>query len=201
MGRRDIVTDDVEVMLRVRDSDRAAFAVLYERHATRVHRFFRGLGTDAHTSRDLGQETFLRIWQHRARYAATGSFPAYLLTFGRFVWLEHCRQLRKPGRRGTPIDDIIDLLTSAPLTRPDALAACSELGASLGAALSQLPDDQRMAFVLQSIQRLTAEEAASVMQCPPNTARSRKILAIKKLRASLQPIWDIESSTAGVRAR
>jgi len=186
------VDGDVELMLRVRTGDRASFAVLYERHATRVHRFFRGLGVDGHASRDLGQETFLRIWQHRARYAATGSFPAYLLTFARFVWLEHCRQLRKPGRRAAPVDDFIDRLCDGRLSRPDERALGNEIGESLNAALSALPDEQRMAFVLQSIHRLSADEAASVMQCPVNTARSRKVLAIKKLRELLQPAWDGE---------
>ena len=61
------------------------------------------------------------------------------------------------------------------------------------AALAELPEDQRLAFVLQTIEGLTADEAASVMQCPVNTARSRKILAIKKLRARLQTVWDTES--------
>jgi len=189
--------DDIELMLRVRDGDRAAFAALYERHAARVHRFFRGLGIDAHTAGDLGQETFLRIWQHRARYAATGSFPAYLLTFGRFVWLEHCRQLRKPERRGGSLDEFIEMISAAPNAQPDRCAECTEISNCVAAALARLPEDQRMAFVLQSVQRLTAEEAASVMQCPANTARSRKILAIKKLRAHLQPMWDVEMQTQG----
>jgi RNA polymerase sigma-70 factor (ECF subfamily) len=180
----------IELMLRVRGGDRAAFAVLYERHAAQVHRFFRGLGIDAHTARDLGQETFLRIWQHRARYAATGSFPAYLLTFARFVWLEHCRQMRKPGRGAGPVEELLEFLSATRMTRPDERAARSELGDSMSCAVARLPEDQRIAFVLQSVQGLTAEEAASVMQCPANTARSRKILAIKKLRAHLQPIWD-----------
>jgi RNA polymerase sigma-70 factor (ECF subfamily) len=198
-GARPIVDGAIELMLRVRGGDRAAFAVLYERHATHVHRFFCGLGTDAHSARDLGQETFLRIWQHRHRYAATGSFPAYLFTFARFVWLEHCRQLRKPGRRGDPIDELIESISATSATRPDERAARLELGESVGSALALLPEDQRMAFVLQAVHGLTAQEAASVMQCPANTARSRKILAIKKLRALLQPVWITQSCRSGGR--
>lgn len=185
----------IELMLRVRADDRAAFAVLYERHSRRVHRFLQGLGSDPQTAHDLGQETFLRIWQHRARYAATGSFPAYLLTFARYVWLEHCRHRRRRGYG--LVDELLDTVKATPAARPDERAFRMEIGDRVRAALSGLPEDQRMAFILQTIQGLSAEETASVMQCPVNTARSRKILAVKKLRVLLQPFWDTESSYIG----
>lgn len=188
----------VDLMLRVKEDDRAAFAVLYERYNRRVHGFFYGLSGDRQVSLDLGQETFLRIWKFRGRYAATGSFLAYLLTFARFVWLEHCRASRRS--RGLPpagtIDDLLEQLPERVGSQPDERARCSEMSGQIVAALNQLPEDQRMAFVLHVVQGLSTAEAASVMQCPVNTVRSRKILAVKKLRRTLRDIWNIETHRA-----
>jgi RNA polymerase sigma-70 factor (ECF subfamily) len=184
----------ISLMLRVRENDQAAFALLYGRFGQRVHSFFYGVSGDVSTSKDLTQETFLRIWKFRARYAATGSILAYLLTFARFVWLEHCRSLRRHGRPSDgPVDELIAGLAILPNLLPDARASRSELSGKIHEALKELPDEQRLAFVLQSIEGLTAEEAASVMQCPIHTARSRKILAVKKLRTSLRGVWDVNS--------
>ena len=53
-------------------------------------------------------------------------------------------------------------------------------------ALDGLPTEQRMAFVMRAIEGLSIEEIASAMQCPVNTVRSRKLLAVKKLRGVLK---------------
>lgn len=189
-------------MLRVKHGDRAAFAILHERYNRLIHSFFWGLGADSHTALDLGQETFLRIWQHRSRYAATGSFPTYALTFARFVWLEHSRSQRKGGNGS--LDDtkkLIEGLTAPSTGRPDTRAFRSEISEQIVKAMSRLPNDQREAFVLQVVHGLSAADAASVMQCPVNTARSRKILALKKLRQHLRILRNVGTDTYAGRHR
>ena len=186
----------IALMLRVRQDDQAAFGLFYGHFHRRVHYFFYGLCGNSPTSKDLTQETFLRIWKYRRRYAATGSILAYVLTFARFVWLEHCRHLRRHGQpASTPVDEFLSALCAPASAGPESRACTAELSDLIVQALTCLPDDQRMAFVLQTVQGMTAEESASVMQCPVHTARSRKILAVKKLRVSLQEVWSAERTT------
>ncbi len=183
----------IALMLRVREGDQAAFGLMYGRFQRQVHSFFYGLCGDPGTCKDLTQETFLRIWKYRARYAATGSILAYLLTFARYVWLEHCRSLRRHGQpSSTPVEEFLEGLLAPAQAGPATRAASSEISEHIVEALRGLPDEQRMAFVLLAIEGLTAADAASVMQCPVDTVRSRKILAVKKLRAALQEIWSAQ---------
>jgi len=65
-------------------------------------------------------------------------------------------------------------------------AARSELAECIFGALDELPVEQRMAFVMRNVEGLSIREIASAMQCPVNTIRSRKILAVKKLREALK---------------
>ncbi len=179
---------DVALMLEVRVGCERSFAELYRRYHRRVQDFFYGLTRDRQTSADLCQETFLRIWRVRGRYAATGSFPSYLFTFARNIWLEHRRTVRKTQRLGTldSSDTSWNLLCSPETHAPDSTAGRNELRAHLFAALDALPEEQRMVFVLRNIDGLALEEIASVMQCPVNTVRSRKLLAQKKIREWLR---------------
>ncbi|MBN2309081.1 MAG: sigma-70 family RNA polymerase sigma factor [Candidatus Hydrogenedentes bacterium] len=179
-------------MLRVRWGDECAFAELYRRYNRRLLDFFYGMSSNAHTAEDLSHETFARIWQVRRKYAATGSFPAYLFTFARNIWLEDCRRQRKQWRLGSrrSLDDGPDgvgyELAAAESYHPDRAAYRAELSSHILAALDALPDEQRMVFVMRNVEGLSITDIATVLQCPENTVRSRKILAIKKLRESLR---------------
>jgi RNA polymerase sigma-70 factor (ECF subfamily) len=175
-------------MLRVRWGDEHAFSELYHRYHRRVMNFFYGMTRSVQMSEDLCQETFLRVWKLRRKYAATGSFPAYLFAFARNVWLEQCREIKKRQRLGTRqnVDDGWQLVAAGPSARPDTAAVRSEIEERIFDALDDLPVEQRMAFVMRAIEGLSIEEIASAMQCPINTVRSRKLLAVKKLRGVLK---------------
>jgi len=86
--------------------------------------FFYGMSRSAQMSEDLCQETFLRVWKLRRKYAATGSFPAYLFAFARNVWLEQCREIKKRQRLGKRqgVDDEWQLVPACPSARPDTAA-------------------------------------------------------------------------------
>jgi RNA polymerase sigma-70 factor (ECF subfamily) len=183
-------TPDTTLMLRVRWGDERAFAELYRRYYRRLTDFFYGMGRDFQVSEDLCQETFLRVWKLRTRYAATGSFAAYLFAFARNVWLEKCRESKKRrGMRlaGTMSDGWPHVAATAS-NHPDEVAARAEVEERIFDALGRLPDEQRMVFVMRNIQGLSIEEIALAMQCPMNTVRSRKLLAIKKLREALKSL-------------
>lgn len=181
---------DIDLMLNVRGGDQDAFASLYGRYHRRVLDFFFALSRNAQTAEDLCQETFFRIWGVRRRYAATGSFPAYVFSFARNIWLEECRRFKKNSRLG--VREVADEATLPVSTdargQPDALAGRTEIEERVFAALERLPEEQRMTFVLR-LQGLSVEEISRMLDCPPNTVRSRKILAIRKLRQALQGLF------------
>lgn len=182
---------DVALMMRVGDDDEPAFAELYRRYNRRVQDFFYGLCRNSAMASDLAQETFLRVWKLRKKYAATGSFPAYLFTFARNIWLEKCREFRKVKRLGVAqsVEECMECLPAAMAWQPDEQARRLELKSIIFAALDELPEEQRMAFVMRNIDGVSLEDVASAMQCPMNTVRSRRLLAIKKLREALQAVF------------
>lgn len=182
---------DVALMLRVGKDDEPAFAELYRRYNRRLHDFFYGLSRNSAMASDLAQETFLRVWKLRKKYAATGSFPAYLFTFARNIWLEKCREFRKLQRLGTAqsMEECAEFLSAGVAWHPDEQARRHELKEAIFSALDELPEEQRMAFVMRNIEGVSLEDVASAMQCPTNTVRSRRLLAIKKLRETLHAVF------------
>jgi len=181
-------SSDTTVMLHVRWGDELAFAELYRRYYRKLMNFFYGMSRNVQISEDLCQETFLRLWRLRGRYTASGSFPAYLFAFARNVWLEKQRKTKRRRRFESlrSVDENCETVAARPLSHPDEIAASSELEQRIFDALDELPEEQRMVFVMRNIEGVSIAEIASVMQCPINTVRSRKILAVKKLRLALK---------------
>ena len=179
---------DTDLMLRVQWGSDRAFAELYQRYYRRLLDFFYGMGRDAHAAEDLCHETFLRLWQLRVRYTVSGSFTAYLFSVARRIWLERGRQERKQWRLG--VAQRLDAPGAAVLASTDPgpgdRAYGSELAERIAAAVQELPAEQRMAFVLRTVEGMSLRDIASVMQCPVNTVRSRRLLAIKRLREALR---------------
>ena len=182
---------DADLMARVQWSSERAFAELYRRYHRRLLDFFYGMGRDAHLAEDLCHETFLRIWKLRAHYTMSGMFAAYLFGVARNIWLEQRRQARKDWRLGVavPFDERVEQTSDAHQASPAAAAEFAEIDARIFAALEQLPDEQRTAFVLRTIEGLSLDDIAAVMECPVNTVRSRRLLAIKQLRALLRGLF------------
>jgi len=186
--------EDVALMMRVRGRDESAFETLFNRYQQPLLGFFYGLSRDNSLTRDLAQETFLRVWKIRKRYQASGTFPAYLFGIARMIWLESCRSAQKTWRLGQRQGEerLVDLAAS-PSEGPLFRAKRTELHGHIHDALDQLPEEQRLVFVLRSIDGLSLEDIASILDCPVNTVRSRKILAVKKLRHLLASVFEPET--------
>lgn len=187
--RKDAIGEatDVELMLRVLADDSEAFACLYRRYGRKLLDFFHAMGGHAAYAEDLCQETFLRVWRLRSRYEARGSFPGYLFAVARFVWMERRTEVyQASARRPAPGEDGEPELAAPSGGEPDALAVRSETAEWIARAVAQLPEEQRMAFVLRTVQGLPLEDIAEALDCPVNTVRSRKLLAMQKLRETLK---------------
>jgi len=175
---------DTELMRQVQRGSEPAFGALYRRHCRKLLDYFHGMTRDAQLSEDLCHETFMRIWQLRARYKASGSFVAYLFAIARHILQERYRTVRKERRVERLAESEPERLTVEPAT-PERLTYRNELGDRIAAALEELPEEQRTAFVLRTVNGLSLEEIAEVMNCPVNTVRSRRLLAVRRLRSLL----------------
>ncbi|HTV22462.1 MAG TPA: sigma-70 family RNA polymerase sigma factor, partial [Polyangiaceae bacterium] len=84
------------------------------------------------------------------------------------------------------------LSTSAPvdeaapaIATPEHELQRAELWGAIAAAVGELPDDQRAAFVLAEFHGFGLEDIASALQIPKNTVKTRLFRAREKLSRAL----------------
>lgn len=173
--------DDETLMALCAAGSERAFAALVERHTAALYRYFRAACRDPEFARDLVQETFLRVYRHRARYRPGGTFRHWLFVIA--ANLARSDRRTRSRRPTTPLQDGARL--PAPTPSPEAAAVDAERLARIRAALEHLPSAQREALRLRLLRGLSFEAVGQALGCPPATARTRVHYGLKALRARL----------------
>src|SRR5579883_307551 len=104
MERTQPPTDDVELMLRVKEGDCASFALLLERHRLSVERFLYSKVRNRALAEELAQEVFLRVYRARGGYQPTARFKAWL-----FQIAAHLGSNSRRDRRREILHDPLDI--------------------------------------------------------------------------------------------
>lgn len=156
--------------------DRAARALLFERHVDRVHRFVaRMRGSDVDAIDDLVQQTFLSAFQSAGRFHGERAI-AWL--YG--IAANHVRAYaRREIRRKRALICVSDVLPAAKSSSDAALLA------RLPEAIAGLPHDLRAAFVLVDLEGERGRDAAAALDVPEGTLWRRVFHARKALRNAL----------------
>ncbi len=175
-------------MLAYRNGEGAAFEVLYERWRGPLYRYFLRQCNHAGQADELFQDVFMRVIGAAAGYEPTAKFSTWLFRIARNRLVDHWR---KTGRE--PLDPLDaeggDGACDPPAPEaaaPHRQAEQKELGRALLAALNELPEVQREAFLLAEEGGLTLDEIASVAAVGRETIKSRLRYATAKLRSKLE---------------
>ena len=176
----DPADSDEALMRRYALGDVAAFDVLYRRHEMRVWRYLeRNIGNRA-TADELMQEVWFAVARDAARYVPSARFTTWLFTIAHHRVIDSVRTRRWE----TSLDP--DTLIADPRCGPLAEAISTDQARAVLGAVSQLPEEQRDAFLLQIEGDLGIEEIAAITASSFETTKSRLRYARTKLRELLK---------------
>ena len=159
-----------------RQGDALAFQYLYKYFSRGIYRFcLKMLGEEA-AAKDAYQETFLRVYEHRAEFRGE-NFPAWLYTIARRVCLNVIR-----SRKGNEeFDELFH--SNEECTESDVF-----LRKHIQRALDSLPDMLKEAIVLREFEGLSYQEIAEVLHIDLSLAKVRVHRARLIVRKILTPI-------------
>jgi RNA polymerase sigma-70 factor, ECF subfamily len=178
---------DEDLMARIADGDRDAFAQLYRRRRPDVFRFAVHLSGSRTIAEDVTQDVFMAVIHQASRYQATrSSARAWLLGIAR----NHVRRARARPAESSLDDAAVALAVVDGDPLPD-LARRRSI-AALQRAVLELPPRFREAVVLCDLEELTYEDAAAALGCAVGTVRSRlhrgRALLARRLRTDDAPL-------------
>ncbi len=176
---------DAQLMLRYAAGDARAFDALYDGHRRALWRFIRRSLPDAAATDDVFQECWSRVIAHRESYRPEARFATWLYRIAHNCCVDHWRRSGRKSARETPDEDALLSAAGDPSAGPLEETLQGEAADRLAAALSQLPQDQRAAFLLYVEGGLSVAEIGEASGVNPETAKSRLRYAVSKLRKAL----------------
>ena len=183
--------DDAAAMTRLRDGDDLALNELMGRWQQPLTSYLARLCGNEATALDLAQETFVRVYEARARYDARGRFATWLYTIAsNLARNAHRWKQRHPAvSLDAPIEEGGGTTLAAHLfdsgAEPDASADTNERAIAVRAAVAALPEDQRTIVLLSEFEDRSHADIAAVLGCTAKAVETRLYRARQTLRTKL----------------
>jgi RNA polymerase sigma-70 factor (ECF subfamily) len=169
------------------------FDELYAMHRTAVYSFAYSLTQDKGEAEDLFQETWLRVAKHFPKALDMKKVKAWLFTITANLHKDALRRKRTRRRfmfqkKWTADQDITGCETLPEHSSPDESEGSErmEMGLAISRAISLLPDQHRLVFMLKEIAGFQQSEISEILGIPVGTVKSVMFRAVKKLRHDLE---------------
>ena len=184
---------DHDLMVRLAGGDDLALNALMHRWSDRVISFLYRMTGRHEAAVDLAQETFVKLYQARARYRPRGGeFSTWLFTIASNLAKNHARWRARHPEVSLDATDA-DGTTSAPVPAftglsPDQAAVALETEAQVRDAILSLPADLREALLLFTHEQLGYADIARITRCSPKAVETRIYRARQILKKELRDL-------------
>jgi len=164
---RDQATNSEDELLRdVARGDEIAFARLMQKYANLLATFVYRLTKNREQTEEIVQDTFIKIWQTRESLADVQNFTTYLYVISRNRALNALRAMIRERKRMLHIQQEITIVSETPSDN-----SSDEKYSLLEKAISQVPPQQREAWLLSRREGLKYAEIASRMNLSRETVK------------------------------
>jgi len=178
---------DGELVRSAKRGDLGAFEILVERYQRQATAASYRLLNNREDAMDVVQDSFLKAFDKLDTLSQPSRFGPWLMRIVSNLSLNfrRSRALRKTDPLDNPDEDAAHARDGQQdLSMPDPLAQVSakEVGKLLDEAIRRLPDMQRQALVLFSIEKLPQKEIAEMLGCSVEAVKWHVFTARKKLK-------------------
>lgn len=181
---------DAADMQRLGAGHDAALNSLMERHGAKLfHYLIRCLQSEDEAA-DLAQESFVRVYQNRAKFNTGQKFTTWLyaiatnLVKDRYRWRSRHPQVSLDAENEQTGNSLRDHLPAHGPTPSDCLEA-DERADAVRRAVAALPDDLRTPLVLAEYEERSHAEIGGILGCTAKAVEVRIYRARQQLRVSL----------------
>lgn len=180
---------DSELIYNALEGDDTAFKELLERHLKRVYNFVYRLSGNTEESKDITQDTFVKIWKNLKKYKKEFSFKTWIINIAKNTTIDYLR--KKKAFTFSDFDNIDSeesfeekIVDTEPLA--DELFEKEENKILAEKILLKIPMQKRMIILMHINEELSFEEIAKILNKPTNTIKSQYRRALLELKKNIE---------------
>jgi len=177
---------DEELMLAYRDGDAHAFEQLYLKHKGGLYRYFLRKCGNASIAEELFQDVWMKLINAREHYEVKAKFSTWLYQMAHNHFIDHYRKHSISASMNQNFqDDELENIPAGNNQQPEQQAEFQQQMETMLQLISELPDEQREAFLLREEAGMSLAEIAEVTGVNIETAKSRLRYAVNRLRKGM----------------
>ncbi len=195
--KRQVILDMEEkeelLIERAKKGDVSAFSELikkYERYVLNL--VYRTLGR-AEDAEDIAQETFVKAYLHIKKFKGESKFSTWLSKIAMNLCMD---KIRERSNREENLEEGVWLtIPQDNYYSPEETVERLEIQEKIKNAVSSLPEDLRMVFILREFEDLSYQEISEILNIPMGTVESRLHRARMRLKSLLKDLKTVEEVT------
>ncbi len=172
--------DNSELVSSIQEGDETAFRKMVETYQQMVLNIARRFVETQEEAQDITQEVFIEIFRSIKTFRSNSSLSTWIYRITITRSLNHVRKEKRHKGKMWENDPVTN-------DTPDKLLEDDDRKRILDSAISTLPENQRIAFVLHNYEDLSYNDIASVMNRSVSSVESLIFRARKNLQKKL---WD-----------
>ena len=181
LGDTALAEADRDAVKRMARGDRDALAHVYDRHSRLLYSLALRIVRQQADAEDVLQDVFAQVWRQAERYdSSRGTVIGWLVTLTRSRALDRLRRARvRPQASG---DERLGREVPDESPGVDLALVSEEQAEAVRAALTALPENQRVPLELAYYEGLSQAEIAATLDVPLGTIKTRMRQALIRLR-------------------
>ena len=190
------MTPAPDIFQRIRAGDMAAFEELVRQYQPYAYSLAVRLLCNESEAEDAVQDTFIRVWRTIDRYDPSMQFSTWLYRIVTNLCLDKLRARHRRGwisfQEENGNDQAIDIRANVDL---DELISAENLISIVRSLSDDLPETQRLVFVLRDLQDLSIEDVCNVTGLSEGSVKTNLHYARRKIREHLMRDYDVKGTS------
>lgn len=168
---------DLEIVKRVQRGDKGAFDLLVIKYQHKLAKLVLPYVHDRDDVLDVVQESFIKAYKALPRFRGDSAFYTWLYRIAINTSKNYLTaQSRRPPRSDVDAADA-EFYDGGSImhdnSTPEANLATQQIKETIDRAISELPEELKVAITLREFEAMSYDEIADIMDCPVGTVRSR----------------------------
>jgi len=169
---------DNEIIAKILNGNPDLFRVIVERYKSAVAAVIKGMLGDCPEAEDVGQETFIRLYNSLSGFRGDSALKTYLIRIAMNLSLNEIKKRKRLINHNLSIDTGIISIETGGATETER----AEIMEMIQKALDKLEPRQRSVFILRIVEGYSTKETAGILKIPPGTVLSRLSRAVEEMR-------------------
>jgi len=182
--------DLLHIVDQAKLGDQKAFRYLVEQYQEYAYILSFRILCNEEEARDTVQESFIKIWKNIKKYDPKIKFTTWMYTIVTHTAIDKFRSLKRYTM--VNIDDVAEHLEKIEDVGPGHKIDNEEIGMIIKLMAEDLPEKQRLIFVLRDIQGLESDEVEKIMKSSKTSVKTNLYHARRAIREKLNKVLAFE---------